>query len=139
MIDIENFVFNEIATALRAKYSNIYVIGEYAETVPRFPAVTIIEADNRPVTRWRTCENMENAADVTYRANIYSNKTKGKKQEAKDIANYVVDCFQALGFTREFFQQIPNLNDATIYRIECRFSGRVIPNDDGRYYIHATQ
>lgn len=139
MIDIETYVFDYVAKALRAAYSGITVIGEYVEIPARFPAVTLVEADNRPVPNRRTCENMENAVDVMYELNIYSNKTSGKKAEAKKIANTADEKMSELGFLRTFRQQVPNLNDATIFRIVCRYSGRVIPNDDGRYYIHATQ
>ena len=139
MIDVENDVFDYVAKALRAAYSGITVTGEYVEIPAKFPAVTLVESDNRVVQRWRTCESMENAADVMYEMNVYSNKTKGKKAEAKAIADTADEKMAELGFMRNFRQQVPNLKDATIYRIVCRYSGRVIPNDDGRYYIHASQ
>lgn len=124
MIDIENDVFTAVAAVLRAAYPNIYVVGEYVPAPPRFPAVSIVEADNRVVTRMRT-RNIENAASVMYEVNIYSNKASGKKSEAKAIAATLDEKFAEIGFTRTMKEQVPNLNDATIYRIVCRYEAIV--------------
>ena len=124
MIDIENDVFSAIASVLRTAFSNIYVVGEYVPAPPRFPAVSIVEADNRIVTRMRT-RNIENAASVMYEVNIYSNKASGKKSEAKAIAATLDEKFAEIGFTRTMKEQVPNLNDATIYRIVCRYEAIV--------------
>ena len=139
MIDMENEVFNAVATALRASYSGITVSGEYAEEFARFPAVTLVEADNRVVPSMRTCENMENAVTVMYELNVYSNKAKEKKAEAKAIADTADGVLASLGFLRTFRQQVPNLRDATIYRVTCRYIGMLIPNDDGRVYVYTSQ
>lgn len=124
MIDIENDVFTAVAAVLRAAFPNIYVVGEYVPAPPRFPAVSIVEADNRVVTRMRT-RNIENAASVMYEVNIYSNKASGKKSEAKAIAATLDEKFAEIGFTRTMKEQVPNLNDATIYRIVCRYEAIV--------------
>ena len=137
MIDIENDVFDYVSKALKAANSGVFVVGEFVEVPASFPTATLVEADNRVVSYWRTCEKMENAADVLYELNVYSNATKGKKAEAKAIANTADNAMAELGFNRDFREQVPNLRDSTIYRIVCRYSGRVIPNDDGRYYIHS--
>ena len=139
MIDIENDVFNAVATALRDEYTGITVVGEYVETPARFPAVTLVEADNRVARSWRTCEKMENAVNVMYELNVYSNKSSGKKAEAKKIASTADEVMASLGFMRDFREQVPNLKDSTIYRIVCRYSGMVIPNDDGKFYIYTSK
>lgn len=124
MIDLENVVFSTIATQLRAAHTGIYVVGEYIAAPPRFPTVTIVEADNRVVENMRTL-NIENAVSVMYEVNIYSNKTSGKKAEAKAIAETIDNAFTAMNFTRTMRNQVPNLNDATIYRIVCRYEATV--------------
>ena len=124
MIDLENDIFSAVAAVLRAAFPNIYVAGEYVPAPPRFPAVSIVEADNRVVTRMRT-RNIENAASVMYEVNIYSNKASGKKSEAKAIAATLDEKFAEIGFTRTMKEQVPNLNDATIYRIVCRYEAIV--------------
>lgn len=132
MIDVENDVFTAVATALRSAHSGIYVVGEYVPAPKTFPAVSIVEADNRVLERYRT-ENIENAVSVMYEVNIYSNKSSGKKTEAKAIAATVDDAFTSLGFTRTMRNQIANLNDATIYRIVCRYEA-IVDKDLWVYY-----
>ena len=124
MIDIENDVFDTVAKSLRAIYPGIYVVGEYVSAPPKFPAVSVVEADNRIVTNMRTL-NIENAATVMYEVNVYSNKASGKKSEAKAIASTIDSIFAQIGFTRTMKNQVPNLNDASIYRIVCRYEAVV--------------
>lgn len=135
MIDIENDVFTAVASALRQAFAGITVIGEYIDTPASFPAVTIVEADNRILTYMRTT-NIENGVSVMYEMNVYSNKDSGKKAEAKAITNAADDVFASLGFTRTFREQIPNLNDARIYRIVCRYEAVVAPGYDGNFLIY---
>ena len=71
-----------------------------------------------------------------YEVNIYSNKVAASKSEAKAIASTLDEAFRALGFTRTMKNQVPNFNDARIYRIVCRYEGVIIPNDDGKFYIY---
>lgn len=120
MIDLENDVFTDVATVLRAAHAGIFVTGEYVPIPPKFPAVSIVEADNRVVERMRTLE-IENAVSVMYEVNVYSNKASGKKAEAKAIAATLDTAFAQMGFTRTMKEPIANLNDATIYRIVCRY------------------
>lgn len=124
MIDIENDVYDAVSNALRAAHAGVFTTSEYVPTPPKFPAVSIVEADNRVVPRMRTL-NIENAASVMYEVNIYSNKASGKKSEAKAIAATLDAEFSKMGFTRTMKNQVPNLNDATIYRIVCRYEAIV--------------
>ena len=137
MIDCENLVFTHVSQALKTAYgSGFNVTGEYVPSPSQFPSVSIVEADNYVAQRYRT-ENVENAVTVMYETNVYSNKTAGKKSEAKAIANILDEAMASIGFTRTSRNVVPNLNDASIYRIVCRYEGTIIPNDDGNYYIHA--
>lgn len=120
MIDLENDIFTAVATALRTAHSGIFVTGEYVDAPPSFPAVSIIEGGNSVAQRYRTTK-IENAVAVMYEVNIYSNKASGKKSEAKAIADTVDTVFESIGFTRTMRNQVANFNDATIYRIVCRY------------------
>lgn len=124
MIDIENDVFDTVAKAVRAAHEGVFVTGEYVPVPPKLPAVSIVESDNRVFERMRTL-NIENAASVMYEVNVYSNKASGKKAEAKAIAATVDTVLTSIGFTRTMRSQVPNLNDATIYRIVCRYEADV--------------
>lgn len=125
MIDIEIDIFNIVSKKVRAKYSDIYMSGEYVKSPSSFPAVSLVEMDNTvyPTTQ-TSCEN-ENHASVMYEVNVYSNKVKGKKTECKEIIALIDKEMIALGFTRTMMQPIPNMDDATIYRIVARYKAVV--------------
>ena len=129
MIDIEKQVFNQIAPALRTEFPDIFVTGEYVNAPSRFPAVFIVEQDNTVNRASRDTTNVENFADVMYQVDIYSNKNKGKKSECKAIAAIVDEQFAALGFTRSFLNPVPNMDDATIYRMTGRWVATVSKNN----------
>lgn len=128
MIDLESDIFDYVAKALRAAHSGVYVVGEYVETPAKFPAVTLVEADNRVLQRMRTSDDIENGVQSTFEMNVYSNKASGKKSEAKAIANTADEVFASIGFTRTFREQVPNLKDSTIYRIVCRYEAVIDKN-----------
>lgn len=128
MIDVENEVFDSVATQLRAKYPNIYMVGEYVKTPPKFPSVSLVEMDNQSYQSTEDSGGSENHVSVMYEVNVYSNKTVGKKAECKKIAALIDEQMLALGFARTMIQPIPNLDDATIYRMVGRYSA-VISKD----------
>lgn len=132
MIDIENEIFNSVATEVRNKYPGIYMVGEYVKTPPNFPCVSLVEMDNQSYQRTEDSGSTENHVSVMYEVNIYSNKTVGKKTECKAIAALIDERMLALGFARTMLQPIPNLDDATIYRMVGRYSA-VISKDKVLY------
>lgn len=129
MIDIESDVFSIISTEVREKYAGIFITGEYVKSPPSFPCVSLLEADNAVYRNTRTTDSMENHAELLYEVNIYSNKTKGKKAECKDIASIIDSEFARLGFTRTMLNPIPNEEDATIYRMVGRYKAIVSKNN----------
>lgn len=135
MIDIESDVFDTVAAELRSKHAGIFVAGEFIDTPAKFPAVTIVEADNRIFERMRT-RRIENAVRVMYEVQIFSNKASGKKAEAKSIADTADGMFASLGFTRTMRSQVANLKDATIYRIVCRYEAVVGENGENKFLIY---
>ena len=128
MIDIENDIFNTVATVVRAKYPDAYMVGEYVKTPPKFPFVSLVEMDNQSYQRTEDSGSSENHASVMYEVNIYSNKMVGKKSECKTIAALIDEQMLALGFARTMLQPIPNLDDATIYRMVGRYSAIISKN-----------
>ncbi len=125
MIDVENEIFDKVATMLRETYPLIYVTGEYVKSPPAFPCVSIVEVDNSVRRDTSTSSEVENHANVTYEVNVYSNKTSGKKGECRSIAKLIDEKLANLGFTRFFLEPVPNLEDATIYRILGRYRATV--------------
>ena len=128
MIDIENDIFNTVATVVREKYPEVYMVGEYVKTPPKFPFISLVEMDNQSYQRTEDSGSSENHASVMYEVNVYSNKTVGKKSECKAIAAVIDEQMLALGFARTMLQPIPNLDDATIYRMVGRYSAIISKN-----------
>lgn len=135
MVDIESDVFDTVATELRSQHAGVWVTGEFVNSPAKFPAVTIVESDNRIFERMRT-RRIENAVRVMYEVQIYSNKASGKKAEAKAIADTADGVFAMLGFTRTMRSQVANLKDATIYRIVCRYEAVVGENGENKYLVY---
>ena len=125
MINVENEIFNIIAKAVRTAYPGAYVVGEYVKSPARFPCVSIEEINNTVYDRTQSSGSLENHADITYEVNIYSNKASGKKSECREIASLIDNEFATLGFSRTMLQPIPNVDDATIYRMVGRYMGVV--------------
>jgi len=122
MIDIENEVFNNVATALRASYQGISVYGETVETPSSFPSVSLVEDDNSEVeTNVTLARNNETTCNLMYTANVYSNLKTGKKAQAKAIMDIVDEQMHNMGFIRTMRNQLPNL-DRTIYRCTARYT-----------------
>lgn len=128
MNNIENDIFTLVATKLRNEVgaNNIYITGEYNAVPPKFPCVYICEVDNFNLGG-DSCR-AEVITGVMYEVQIYSNLTNGKKGECKRLAEIVDSVLTELGFTRTMLQQIPNLQDATIYRMVARYTATVKDN-----------
>ena len=122
MIDLENEIFDTLSDALTTKYSSISVYGEYVKSPASFPAVMIEEKGNSVFIPTQDSSSLENHVSLMYEVNVYSNKKFGKKTESKAIFATLDSEFQKLGFTRTMREPIPNLNDATIYRMVGRYT-----------------
>ena len=122
MINIENEIFNDVAMVVRGKYPNVNMTGEYVKSPSSFPHVSLVEMDNSVLASTQTSTEYENHATLMYEANVYSNKNTGKKTECKEIMATLDERMLANGFTRTMLQPIPNMDDATIYRITARYT-----------------
>lgn len=121
MINIESLVFTPIVQALRTTFSGINVTGEYVRSPSAFPHVSIVESDNYTNTDRLDSADAERFATVMYEVNVYSNKTSGKKSECRNIMALIDSAMYGLNFTRIAMTPVPNLEDATIYRITARY------------------
>lgn len=128
MIDCENEVYTRIARVLRDKFPGINIAGEYVNAPSSFPHVSITQSDNSVVSEQMT--GSAEMAQVMFEINIYSNKADGRKTECKSIAKVIDDVMFKMNFKRIVLTPIPNMEDATIYRIVARY--RVMT--DGKYF-----
>jgi hypothetical protein len=128
MIDIENEIFNEVSQRVREKYPNIFMTGEYVKSPSSFPCISLVEVDNSVYRNSQTSEGKENHVAVMYELNVYSNKTKGKKAECKEIIAFIDEMLTRFNFTRIMLEPIPNQDDATIYRMLGRYRAIISKN-----------
>ena len=133
MIDLENTLFNIVATELRTSHPKIAVYGEYVAEPASFPCVNMWESNNSVDMMREDTSALDNYVNVTYTIQVYTN-TPTKKLDAKSLANEIDTIMTRYRFRRSLFSQVPNI-DRTIYRIEMRYSGIVkrtdYPTDDG--------
>lgn len=125
MIDIENQVFDRVATRVREQFPNIFMVGEYVKSPSSFPAVSLMEMDNSARASTVDSGSNENHVDVMYEVNVYSNKTVGKKSECREILALIDTEMSAMGFVRSTLTPVPNEYDSTIYRMVGRYRATV--------------
>lgn len=128
MIDVENEIYTRLVNAIRKKFGKISISGEYVSAPSHFPHISIIESDNY-VSNLDSSDK-ERYSTVVYEINIYSNKRVGKKSECKAIAQTIDEIMYTLNFKRRAMTPVPNLNDATIYRIVARYRAET----DGKHF-----
>lgn len=128
MINCENEIFSKVAESVRTAFPAVFMSGEYVRTPSQFPFVSLIEMSNTAYDRTQSSGGLENHVSVMYEVNVYSNKKSGKKSECKEIATLIDNELAALGFSRTMLQPIPNMDDATIYRMTGRYTA-VISKD----------
>lgn len=121
MNDIESLVFTPIAQEVRTQFPGSFVTGEYVKAPSKFPHVSIVESDNYMSIGHRDTSDAEKYSTVMYEINVYSNKTSGKKTECKQIMALIDHMMYARNFTRLSLTPVPNMEDATIYRITARY------------------
>lgn len=121
MIDVESKVYTPIAVALRDAFSGIFVSGEYVKAPSSFPHVSLVEMDNYTSDDRLDTADEERFSTLMYEVNVYSNKTSGKKSECKKIIGFIDDLMYKMNFKRLSLAPIPNMDDATIYRMTARY------------------
>ena len=132
MINVENEIFDRVSTSVRERFPNANMTGEYVKSPASFPHISLEEQDNSVFTNTQTSTEYENHVVLMYEVNVYSNKTRGKKTECKEIISLIDNEMLSLGFTRTMLQPIPNMDDATIYRLIARYTA-IISKDNMIY------
>lgn len=121
MIDCENEVYTRIAVMLRQRFSGIDISSEYVKSPSAFPHVSIVQSDCYPILGKQDTSMRDTLEMARFDIDIYSNKTEGKKTECKAIARAIDDLLRSMNFTRTAMTPVPNMEDATIYRIVVRY------------------
>ena len=121
MIDYQNEIFTNVATAIRSKHEGATISGEYTRHPSKFPAVTLDEIENVSVGALADSSDRENYSGVTYRLQVFSNKVGGKKAEAREIFATADSVMLGLGFRRITYAPTPEIYESTIYSITATY------------------
>lgn len=132
MIDYQNEIFTEVATAVRATHEGTTITGEYTRSPSKFPAVTLDETENVSVEELIDSSHEDKFSAITYRLQVFSNKTNGKKAEARLIFATADKVMLGLGFRRITYTTTPEIYDSTIYSITATYDA--IVDADGVIY-----
>ncbi len=132
MIDRCNEIFSTVASHVRADHPGTSVTGEYTRKPSSFPAVTLDEIENVTVGSLVDSSDEERFSGVTYRLQVFSNLTSGKKAEARAIFATADKVMLGLGFRRITYTTTPEIYDSTIYSIQATYEA--IVSKDGVIY-----
>ena len=128
MIDFQNEIFTAVAQAVRSAHNGVTVTGEYTRAPSKFPTVTLDEVENVSVDYLIDSSDQEKYAGLSYRLQVFSNKTGGKKAEARALFATADTILLSLGFRRVTYTTIPEIYDSTIYSITATYEATVDVN-----------
>lgn len=128
MNDFMNEIFTAVAVPVREAHPGVVVSGEYTRKPSKFPAVTLDEIENVIVDRLEDSSNEEMYSGLTYRLQVFSNKTRGKKAEARAIFATADSVMRRLGFRRVTYTVTPEIYESTIYSITATYEAIIDAN-----------
>ena len=121
MIDYMNEIFTAVATTVREAHPGATVTGEYTRQPSKFPTLTLDETQNVIVDSLEDSSKEERFSGLTYRLQVFSNKTNGKKAEARDIFATADGVMRRLGFRRVTYTTLPEIYDSTVYSVSATY------------------
>ena len=121
MIDVLNEVFTAVAVPVREAHPGVMVTGEYTRQPSKFPALTLDEIQNVMVDQLEDSSDQETFSALTYRLQVFSNKSSGKKAEARAIFATADNVMRRLGFRRVTYTTTPEIYDSTVYSISATY------------------
>lgn len=128
MVDIENYVINQVTEDVALSFPEAEVLGEYVEKPERFPCACISLDDSSVYERSLDGSLFPHHLTDYFSVNVFSNKAGTKKSEAKALMAVIDESFCRLKMVRIMCSPTPNI-DRSIYRITARY--RVV-HDEGR-------
>lgn len=128
MIDFQNEIFTTVATTVRAEHDGVTVTGEYVRSPSKFPTVTLDEIENVTVDALVDSSDEEQYSGLSYRLQVFSNKTGGKKAEARAIFATADKVMLGMGFRRIAYSTTPEIYESTVYSIVATYEAIVDKN-----------
>lgn len=121
MVDIFHDVFDELYTEMQTEYPEAVMASEYVRSPADFPFVSVEQADSYQTRQRLDSSAAERFSTITLRINVYSNKTTAKQEECRTIMNILDRKLYCMNFVRISMSPIPNMEDATIYRLVAMY------------------
>lgn len=125
MLDFSNEIFTAVAAPVRKAHRGITVIGEHTRNPSKFPCLTLDETQNVTMGNLADSSQTEKFVGLTYRLQVFSNKTNGKKAEARAIFATADNVMLAMGFQRITYSTTPEIYESTIYSITATYEAVV--------------
>lgn len=125
MLDYANEIFTAVANAIRYSHIDTTVIGESVRTPSKLPTATLDETRNVMVDRLEDSSNEEKFAGVTYKLQVFSGKTSGKKAEARAIFATADTVLRDMGLRRVTYTATPEIYESTVYNITATYEAVV--------------
>lgn len=126
-----NEIYNRIKNEVDAEFSslNINFSSVYTPTPSRFPTLFISELDTRGLGSSATLQGGDEAVEITFELQCYSDLTSGATEQARTIIDFAISRFRNLGFSLSTNRPVENLANTSIKRRVARVS-RVFGNED---------
>lgn len=128
MIDYENEIFTAVATNVRTNHPGAVIKGEYIRSPAEFPMVAFSEIENVNVEALMDSSHKEKYAGLGYRLQVFSNKSNGKKTEAKEIFKTADKVLCGMGFRRRTYSTTPEIYNSTIFSITATYEAIIDVN-----------
>ena len=125
MISIDSEVITAVRDAITEAHGKCFVSGEYLRSVSELPAVSILEMNNYVPTRAIDSGTVENYAEIMYQIDVYSADRSTKKSSARELMKTADEVMIGMGFRRISLNPLPNVNNATIFRMTARYQAVV--------------
>ena len=115
MIDKEVELLNLCRNACNEEFGDgkVFFLTSFVDRPASFPCVYMEQVNSFPIKK--TQNNEEEYTVLSYQFDIYSNKTAGRKQECKKIANVIDDIMSRCNFTRNAMIHNYNPSEGTVY------------------------
>ncbi len=122
MIDVENKLFDDLYSTVKAAHPEVDVSDEYNPDNAVFPVVTIISRIEGEPPGMIDSSGRMRGANLFAEVNAYASRATGYKSAAKELIALVCDRMKALGFTLTMCEPIPNQQSNQVYRYTARFA-----------------
>lgn len=127
-MDVESYVYSTVTKAAKAMFPTLTTASWTDVVEPKFPFALVQQTDDFDVRSTLNSTHSNEARHVTFEVNVYSDKARGRKAEAKSISSYIALVFKSLGFVETAGGSPIDLTDEQnrhLARYMCRFEASV--------------